>query len=131
MDKLFRYVISLPPGVTAVYPKSFSDSSELMINCSRKRSASIAARHKEQHDRAKGKDKDAPEKPAATLKKAATTGGNRGEALSEKQAGKRKEAVDAAFVVGDGGGSTRRPGRVGDKAPSLDVDIRTSLILPG
>lgn len=107
---------------------------------SRKRSASIAARHKEQHDRAKSKDETsrppAPP-PPATLKKSATTGGG----ISEKKAGKRKEAVDAAFGVGAGAGAgagvgagelgTRRPPKVGDKAPSLDVDIRYSLMLPG
>lgn len=118
MDKLFRCVLLNIHG----------DECGLM-NFSRKRSASIAARHKDQLERTKGKDRDAAEKPDSTLKKAATTAGNRGEALSEKRAGKRKEAVDAAFGLGDG--STRRPTRVGDKAPSLDVDIRTSLIMPG
>lgn len=53
----------------------------------------------------------------------------RNESFSEKKAGKRKEAVDAAFGVGELG--TRRPPKVGDKAPSLDVDIRNSLMLPG
>lgn len=110
---------------------------------SRKRSASISARHKEQSDRAKGKNVAPPadastsatEQPPvpdtrpATLKKSATTGGG----FSEKRAGKRKEAVDAAFgVSGAGGQGSRQTGpRVSDKAPSLNIDIRNSLILPG
>jgi hypothetical protein len=92
---------------------------------------SIAARHKEQSAKSKEKDKGKEETSgpstktsAATLKKAATVSG-----LSDKKAGKRKEALDQAFG-GIGGGSAPRS-KIQDKAPSLNVDIRNSLMMPG
>jgi hypothetical protein len=96
---------------------------------------SIAARHKEQTERAKG----APEVPAtsssrqpeySTLKKAATTSG-----MGSKKAGKRKEAIDQAFGIKASPSSAPLAGTrrnvVDDKAPSLTLDIRNSLMLPG
>lgn len=95
---------------------------------------SIAARHKEQSDRAKAGEASSssssrPLEPA-TLKKATTTGG-----MGSKKSGKRKEALDQAFGLKGGPKSapladTRRH-LVDDKAPSLTLDIRSSLMLPG
>lgn len=87
---------------------------------------SIAARHKEQSAKAKA---DPGQK--TTLKKSSTTGGS-----SDKKAGKRKEALDQAFGKGGvaaGPSSAPLAGtrRVDDKAPSLTLDIRNSLMLPG
>jgi hypothetical protein len=81
---------------------------------------SIAARHKEQTSKAKA--------PSDSQK----TG-----TVSDKKAGKRKEALDQAFGAGNGGraGPSSAPlagtRRVDDKAPSLNVDIRNSLMMPG
>jgi len=88
---------------------------------------SIAARHKEQTSKAK-----APADSQTTggiLKKAVT--------VSDKKAGKRKEALDQAFGSGNGGraGPSSAPlagtRRVDEKAPSLTLDIRNSLMMPG
>jgi len=88
---------------------------------------SIAARHKEQTSKAK-----APADSQTTggiLKKAVT--------VSDKKAGKRKEALDQAFGSGNGGraGPSSAPSagtrRVDEKAPSLTLDIRNSLMMPG
>lgn len=88
---------------------------------------SIAARHKEQA--AKSKAPADQQKPTGTLKKAST--------VSDKKAGKRKEALDQAFGSGNAGraGPSSAPlagtRRVDDKAPSLTLDIRNSLMMPG
>lgn len=87
---------------------------------------SIAARHKEQSAKAKVETGQ-----KATLKKSATTNG-----VSDKKAGKRKDALDQAFGKGNvGAGPSSAPlagtRRVDDKAPSLTLDIRNSLMLPG
>ena len=100
------------------------------LNSSRKRSMSIAARHKEQSSKSKADKSDITQKATAgTLKKAVT--------VSDKKAGKRKEAPDQAFGsgIGDRAGPSSAPlagtRRVADKAPSLTVDIRNSLMMPG
>ena len=100
------------------------------LNSSRKRSMSIAARHKEQSSKTKADKSDiTPKATAGSLKKAVT--------VSDKKAGKRKEAPDQAFGsgIGDRAGPSSAPlagtRRVADKAPSLTVDIRNSLMMPG
>jgi hypothetical protein len=88
---------------------------------------SIAARHKEQTSKAKAPADS--QKTGGSLKKSVT--------VSDKKAGKRKEALDQAFGAGNGGraGPSSAPlagtRRVDDKAPSLNVDIRNSLMMPG
>jgi hypothetical protein len=88
---------------------------------------SIAARHKEQTSKAKAPADS--QKTGGSLKKSVT--------VSDEKAGKRKEALDQAFGAGNGGraGSSSAPlagtSRVDDKAPSLNVDIRNSLMMPG
>jgi hypothetical protein len=88
---------------------------------------SIAARHREQTSKAKAPADS--QKTGGSLKKSVT--------VSDKKAGKRKEALDQAFGAGNGGraGPSSAPlagtRRVDDKAPSLNVDIRNSLMMPG
>jgi hypothetical protein len=87
---------------------------------------SIAARHKEQTSKTKAPADS--QKTGESLKKSVT--------LSDKNAGKRKEALDQVFGAGNGGraGPSSAPlagRRVDDKAPSLNVDIRNSLMMPG
>jgi hypothetical protein len=88
---------------------------------------SIAARHKEQSSKTKAPADS--QKTGGSLKKSVT--------VSDKKGGKRKEALDQAFGAGNGGraGPSSAPlagtRRVGDKAPSLNVDIRNSLMMPG
>lgn len=94
---------------------------------------SIAARHKEQTERAKAGETSSSsssrQPEAATLKKATTTGG-----MGSKK-GKRKEALDQAFglKVNPVSAPLAETGRnlVDDTAPSLTLDIRNSLMLPG
>jgi len=88
---------------------------------------SIAARHKEQTSKAKAPVDS--QKTVGTLKKSVT--------VTDKKAGKRQEALDQAFGSGNGGraGLSSAPSagtrRVDDKAPSLTLDIRNSLMMPG
>jgi hypothetical protein len=88
---------------------------------------SIAARHKEQASKAKPPVDQ--QKATGTLKKAVT--------VSDKKSGRRKEVLDQAFGNGNGGraGPSSAPlagtRRVDDKAPSLTLDIRNSLMMPG
>jgi hypothetical protein len=94
---------------------------------------SIAARHKEQSSKGKAQTDPSPKTSTGTLKKSVTASG-----LSDKK-GKRKEALDQAF--GMGGSSSGKAGpssaplagtrKVDDKAPSLTLDIRNSLMMPG